>query len=84
MPRNNLPLYTVIPEIEFKAIPISASHRKGSSEVVISSKSHIVGLRIENIYYAEQFGSLERAKDKFKELKEGIRNGKITVASSDQ
>lgn len=75
MPQNNLPLYSVVSESEFKAIHISASHRKGSVEVVVSSKDHIVGLRVENVYYAQQFGNQGQAFNKFRELKEKIRSG---------
>ena len=73
--QNKLPLYTVISADMFKAIRASAGHRKGPRQVVISKIDHTVGLRVGEGYYAQQFGNLEQAISKYKELKEKIRNG---------
>lgn len=72
---SKLPLYTVVSEAMFKAIRVSAGHRKGSRQVVLSNIDHKVGLRDGDRYYAQQFGNLEQTSAKYKEIKEKIRNG---------
>lgn len=75
MPQNKLPLYTVVSEDMFKAITTTNSVRKGPRQVVASSIDHTVGLKDGDTYYAQQFGNLEQAAAKFKELKTKILNG---------
>lgn len=75
MSQSNLPLYTVVSEDMFKAIRVTAWYNKGPKRVVISSIDHVVGLKDGDKYYAQQFGTRGQASDKYRELKEKLRNG---------
>ena len=67
---SNLPLYTVIPRAEFNAIRANVQHRKGAKRVIISTLDLKVGLLIGDVCYAQQFGSIDQAVSKYKEIKE--------------
>jgi hypothetical protein len=77
MPQSNLPLYTVIPKEAFDALIPSAGYRKGSKQLVIDYTQHMVALKMDDHYYAQQFGDLEQASSKYKELKNLMRNGEL-------
>lgn len=59
----------------FKAIRVRAGYRKRDTQVVLCDINYKVGLKVEDQYYAQQFGTLEQATAKFKELKATIQNG---------
>jgi len=72
---SKLPLYTVVPIEEFERLTPNAGYRKGTTNLIVDHTQHTVALKVGNLYYAEQFGNLEQASGKFKELKGRIRNG---------
>lgn len=72
---RKLPLYTVIPKEQFDALVPGAGYRKGAIKLILDQVQHTVALKVDDVYYAEQFGNLEQALSKFKELKTTIRNG---------
>jgi hypothetical protein len=75
MSQNKPPLYSVIPKEQFDALIPNAGYRKGTTQLVIDYIQHTVALKIGDAYYAQQFGNLEQASGKYKELKITIRNG---------
>lgn len=72
--KEAMPLYTVISKELFKAVRANAGIRKGRYDLRISSSDRTVALNIKDRYYAQQFGTLEQARNKFRELKQRIRN----------
>lgn len=72
---SKLPLYTVIPKERFEALVPSAGYRKGGKNVILDTTQHTVGLKIGDVYYAQQFGHLAQALGKFNEIKRKLRDG---------
>lgn len=70
---SKLPLYTVIPKERFESLTPNAGYRKGTTNLIVDHTQHTVALKLDDVYYAEQFGNLEQASGKFKELKDQIR-----------